>query len=361
MHTALQEKLNDGLTKERGGRHGGKGHEFQRYWALCHILKIDLELDDYLVLLEFIEDVAILNNENAPDKVDLFQLKKKDTNSNWTKAALTSSTKGQLSILAKLFESQKVLPDIAATIAFVSNAPVSIPLKSKLDSTHLPNFEAIDIDSALLNDLQKSIASELKVDTSEIQWDKLSFIKSPLSLNDLENHAQGHVVSYLSNKYPDHNARADVFFRLLYGEIKIRATATEDAATFEELRKTRGISKTELASMLTRVIARKPIMDLLEEAINEMASEGVPYVDRAAIKAAGRRFTVDRVSTSNFLLFSLEQEVDKQKAKIPSHLITRWEVANWIYDELKTAQNWLNYSALEKPYIIALIIYSISQ
>lgn len=361
MPSALREKLNDGLTKERGGRHGGKGHEFQRYWALCHLLKIDLELNDYLVLLEFIEDVAILNNENTPDKIQLFQLKKKDTNSSWTKASLTSTPSGKLSILAKLFASQKVASDSSTTIAFVSNAPISLALKSELNSTHLPNFEAIDIDSTLLIELQKNIASELKVDVSEIQWDKLSFVKSPLSLNDLENHAQGHVVSYLSQKHPDHNARADVFFRLLYGEIKIRATVTEDAATFEELRKSRGISKAELASMLSRVIARKPVMEILGEAINEMASEGVPFIDRETIKVAGRRYTVDRVSQSSLLLTSLEQEIDKQKPNIPNNLITRWAVANWLYDELIISANWHNYSALDKPYVLALILFNISQ
>lgn len=361
MQPALQEQLNDGLTKERGGRHGGKGHEFQRYWALCHLLKVDLERNDYVMLLEFIEDVAILNNDNAPDKIELFQLKKKDGNSNWTKTALANPPKDKLSILAKLFESQKIAPAPSATIVFVSNAPVSLTLTSKLDSTHLPSFEAVDVDLPLLGELQKGIASELKVDVSEIQWDKLSFVKSPLSLNDLENHAQGHVVSYLGLKHPDHNARADVFFRLLYGEIKIRATVTEDAATFEDLRKMRGISKAQLASMLAQVIARKPVMDILGEAIDEMASESVSYVERETIKAAGRRFTVDRVSQSNSLLISLEQEVGKQKTKIPHHLVTKWQVANWIYDELKILPNWHTYSVLEKPYIIAVIIYGISQ
>lgn len=73
----FHDHLNDSLTKERGGRHGGKGHEFQRYWALCHLLKLDLEQDDYLLLIEFIEDVAVLDTAVTPTKLNLFQIKKK--------------------------------------------------------------------------------------------------------------------------------------------------------------------------------------------------------------------------------------------------------------------------------------------
>jgi hypothetical protein len=361
MQLALENKLNDELTKERGGRHGGKGHEFQRYWALCHLLKVDLERDDYLVLFEFIEDVAVLNNESKPEKIEFFQLKKKDGNSIWTKTALAKPPKGKLSILAKLFESRNISPDASATISFVSNSPVALSLKSKLDSKNLPSFEAIDVDASILDQLQKDIATELKVDADKIQWDKLSFVKSPLSLNDLETHAQGHVVSYLSSKYPDHNARADVFFRLLYGEIKIRATSTEDAATFEELKKLRGISKSQISSMLTQVIARKPVMDVILDALEDAVSEGVPYVEREAIKAAGKRFTVDRISQSNLQLITLEQAVAEQKTKLPSDLITKWQVVVWIYKQLTEQHDWNSYAALEKPYILALIIYGVSE
>ncbi len=361
MQLALEKKLNDELTKERGGRHGGKGHEFQRYWALCHLLKIDLERDNYLVLLEFIEDVAVLNNESNPEKIEFFQLKKKDGNSSWTKTALAKPSKDKLSILAKLFESRNISPDTSATISFVSNSPVALTLKNKLDSTHLPTFEAIDVDASILDPLQKDIATELQVEPDKIQWDKLSFIKSPLSLNDLENHALGHVVTYLGSKYPDHNARADIFFRLLYGEIKIRATSTEDANTFEDLKKLRGISKSQMTSMLAQVIARKPVMDVILNVLEASVSEGVPFVEREAIKVAGRRFTVDRINQSNLLLVALEQAVIKHKNELPDNLVTTWQVVTWIYNQLIIMPNWNNYSALGKPYILALIIYGISE
>ena len=101
----FHENLNDSLTKERGGRHGGKGHEFQRYWALCHLLELDLEQDDYLLLIEFIEDVAVLDTAIAPKRLDLFQIKKKEgaVGAKWTKTTLAKPTKVGVSILAKLF------------------------------------------------------------------------------------------------------------------------------------------------------------------------------------------------------------------------------------------------------------------
>jgi len=113
----FHENLNDSLTKDRGGRHGGKGHEFQRYWALRHLLKLDLERDDYLLLIEFIEDVAVLNTAIAPTGLDLYQIKKKEgaIGAKWTKATLSKPPKDGMSILAKLYESKRISPDSGAS------------------------------------------------------------------------------------------------------------------------------------------------------------------------------------------------------------------------------------------------------
>lgn len=85
----FHENLNDSLINRAGGRHGAKDHEFQRYRTLCHLLKLDLEQDDYLLLIEFIEDVAVLNTKYAPTELDRFQIKKKEGTAKWTKTALT--------------------------------------------------------------------------------------------------------------------------------------------------------------------------------------------------------------------------------------------------------------------------------
>jgi hypothetical protein len=358
---AFHEQLTDKLTKERGGRHGGKGHEFHRYWALCHLLQVDLAQNDYVLLIEFIEDVAVLNAEHTPTALDLFQLKKKDGGANWTKAKLSKPQKDSPSVLAKLFESQKAVPHGNAAIAFVSNAPVSLSLASELDSTQQAEFSAADLADSLKTELQAAIATELACTPEEIKLDTLRFIQTPLALNDLETHANGRVATYLAQKFPEHSARADVFCKALYAELTVRATNTQEVSSFADLCKMRGIGKSQFNEMLAITLSRKPASEVMDAAVNSLTQEGVSFTERSGIKAAGRRYIVERIGQTNLALTALEQQIAFHRGNLPSHLITSWQVTNWIYEQLRQSNDWHYFAALNKPYVLAAILYWINQ
>ena len=359
----FHENLNDSLTKERGGRHGGKGHEFQRYWALCHLLKLDLDRDDYLLLIEFIEDVAVLNSAIAPTGLDLFQIKKKEgaTGAKWTKTTLSKPPKDGMSILAKLYESKRISPDSNASIAFVSNAPVDLTLHDGTVSTDLEQFSASNIEKDLKESLQKSIAGELSCTAQEIEFGSLSFIKSPLAMDDLESHAIGKVSSFLGQKFPEHSARADVFCKALYGELKIRATSTQDAATFEELCKIRGIAKSQFNEMLATTLARKPDGEIIDAAIAALVQESVPFVDRNKVKDGARRYLIDKAGKGGAIVAALEQAIEQLIPAIPGNLVASWDVANWIEGEIATTTQASTFIMLDKHYLLAAALYRINQ
>ncbi len=360
---AFHENLTDSLTKERGGRHGGKGHEFQRYWALCHLLKLDVERSDYILLVEFIEDVAVLNSANAPTELDLFQIKKKEgaVGAKWTKTTLSKPPKDGVSILAKLYESKRVVPEAKASIAFVSNAPVEFPLHDGTSSTEREHFCAAEIEATLKDTLQKSIAGELKCDEQDIEFGALTFLKSPLAMDDLENHAIGRVSSYLGEKFPTHGARADVFCKALYGELKIRATSTQEAASFEELCQIRGIAKSQFDTMLATTLARKPDSEIIDAAISGLTQEKVPFTERTKVKEAARRYLIDKAGKGGAILASLEQSINRHIESIPTDLVTSWDVANWIENQITTSGQATTFSMLDKPYLLAAILYRINQ
>ena len=360
---SFHENLNDSLTKERGGRHGGKGHEFQRYWALCHLLKLDLEQDDYLLLIEFIEDVAVLNTAIAPTELNLFQIKKKEgaVGAKWTKTTLAKPPKEGVSILAKLFESKRISPYSKASIAFVSNAPVDLTLHDGRESIEHERFSGNDMEKALQQSLQKSIAGELKCSEGDIELGALTFIKSHLAMDDLENHSIGKVSSYLGTKFPEHGARADVFCKALYGELKIRATSTQDASTFEELCLIRGIAKSQFNEMLATTLARKPDSEIIDAAIAGLVQESVPFVDRNKVKDGARRYLIDKAGRGGAVVAMLEQSIELLMPAIPNTLISSWDVANWIENEISASAQSTTFSILDKHYLLAAILFRINQ
>lgn len=354
---ALTNKLNDSLTKEKGGRHGGKGHEFQRYWALCHLLQVDSN-PNFLLLLEFIEDVAVMNCEFTPDQIELFQVKKKEGKSTaWTKTTLGKPPKESKSIIAKLHESKSIIENETSSIAFVSNCPIDLKLASGNDSSDLFEFTASQIDNSLLLELKSSVAKELGEEVSKIDFSKLKFIKSTLAMDDLENHSIGKVSAFLAAKFPDHSHRADVLCRALYCEIKVKATSTEEASNFDELKKIRGISKSQFSNMVGQTLSRKSDTDRINEFIAILAQENVPYVQRQAIKMASNRFVVDKAGKGNNLLLRLQNHVENLLKLLPNNLVSTWDVANWIVEQILAQKDSSDFSILERDYMIAATLF----
>ncbi|KVD94049.1 hypothetical protein WS63_05125 [Burkholderia stagnalis] len=358
----LQAKLNDSITKERGGRHGGKGHEFQRYWALCYILQLDLEKDDWVVLLEFIEDIAVLDSESAPSCIDLFQLKKKEgTSTKWTQTALSKKPKEGKSILAKLFESRNVIRDNTRSIAFVSNAPVELELSSDDSSIEKTEFSGSELSPAVQSLLQTTIAAELGCDKKLVDFAALTFVRSPLAMDDLESHAIGRVSKYLATKFPDHGARADVFCKALYSEIKVKATETQESSSYGDLTKLRGISKAQFAGMLHLTLSRKSDADVVDEIITGLTSEKVPFITRSAIKASAQRFLIDKAGRSSTLTEQLVDAVEPYKTGYPVGLETMWEIANWIADQVSTIPPFKESGVFDRNYLLAVVLYGLNR
>lgn len=357
---AFHDKLTDQLTKERGGRHGAKGHDFQRYWALCHLLRLDLERNDFVVLFEFIEDVAVLDAEITPTKIELFQIKKKGGSATWKISSLFKAPKEGKSIVAKLYESRATSPDRKAKIAFVSNAPVEAKLSNGVVSTTLAEFSATSLEDSVRDSLVKAVSTELGCDESDVEVEALSFSKSSLAMDDLETHAVGVVSSYLATKDPDHAARSDVFCKALYGEIAIRSTVTLDSDTFEALRKSRGISKAQLSSMLATTLSRKPAREILESAISGLASANVSFVERSRLKDAARRYLIGRSGRDASIVAALEQDISHLLASVPGDLVSLWDVANWIADEINASSHSSRYDHLGRDYVISAILLRLS-
>lgn len=358
---AFHEKINDSLTKERGGRHGGKGHEFQRYWALCHLLKLDLKKNDYVLLMEFIEDVAVLDTAINPTELDLYQIKKKEGFAKWTKATLANPRKDSISIIANLYKSRRITPNGQASIAFVSNAPIELTLKDGSTSTNREQFCANEIEVTLITSLQQSIAKELQCDEQDIELGALHFIKDSLSMDDLENHAIGRTASYLGTKFPAHCTRADVFCKALYGEIKIRATSTQHASSTDELCKLRGISKSQFDSMVGATLAKKSYSEIMEAAIANLVQEHVVFTVRTQIREASRRYLIDKVGIGGTIVALLEQAIEQNYLNVPKSLVTSWDVANWIANAILASTQASAFTMLDNEYLLAAILYRINQ
>ncbi|WP_343552667.1 dsDNA nuclease domain-containing protein [Pantoea sp.] len=193
IDTIMLEAFRDYEGDENGGTHAFRGFSFQVWWAVAEALTRYKSDEDYAVILEWQQDVAIINSSTSPDKIHFIQLKKNESSFSWTVPSLikadtdnddksnTSPTKPQFkratakslknySILSKLYFHRKRF-DVCKNVRleFISNSTFSyendkvkvnndevllhglpVEVKEKITSSlikqlGLPQDEAIDL------------------------------------------------------------------------------------------------------------------------------------------------------------------------------------------------------------------------
>src|SRR5690606_14716457 len=90
--------LSDALMKlsqrETGGIVGSDRYDYQKDWGLCKILELHATGLNYVVLFEFHEDIAVLNDPAQPTRVAFYQVKT-DSKKKWTVQRLIARKKGR--------------------------------------------------------------------------------------------------------------------------------------------------------------------------------------------------------------------------------------------------------------------------
>jgi Cap4 dsDNA endonuclease len=80
---------------EIGGRHAIRGFSFQVWHAVLEALRAHRTGDDYAVVLEWQQDIAILDSSDAPTGARFVQLKKHEASTHWKLNHLIASPKGK--------------------------------------------------------------------------------------------------------------------------------------------------------------------------------------------------------------------------------------------------------------------------
>lgn len=88
IEKVISDLFRDFSGDETGGRHAIRGFTFQIWNAVLEALREHAKGSDYAVVMEWQQDVAILDSPSAPSKVRFIQLKKHETSVVWTLASL---------------------------------------------------------------------------------------------------------------------------------------------------------------------------------------------------------------------------------------------------------------------------------
>lgn len=244
-----QIESNDDLH-DYGGPHANKGNDFARFWLISELIKLKQQgVNDYVFLLEYVQDVARLDALENPSSIILYQLKKKD-NSPWTPGTLSGLTNKRPNIdykfpIPKLLCSVLAFKELDASAEFVSNARFSVKLASGQSSTALDYLNLNEISTEHKVSIKDGIAGLHAINPTEVPIDKITLRHVSIQIDDMRVHVIGLVYMFLKQISLEHAGQAESFVDALFVKLSSASRHTSKCATWDELLKKRGYGKNQ--------------------------------------------------------------------------------------------------------------------
>ncbi len=293
---------------ETGGAHSLKGSEFQKNWAIVEMFSLyqDANRQDFMLLFEAIQDVAVLDSATAPKSIEVVQVKKKDRGE-WTWGALTNlhappgpakvngrrpAVKGKplsgvsASPVGKLFSSLAALTELDASGRFVSNAGCSIDLEAggtaaaaekALCSELAPHFR--DLLQSALDTVGKT--HHVAADLSRLRLDKVD-----ISVNDPSGNSLAAAFRYLSSHSPNHAGQAGAFVDSILVKLGPLGTNTSKYSTVDELIQKQVFGRAQFRSALADLAQTPDLQVYLNDWLEDARNTGLPLMEMTRIRSA---------------------------------------------------------------------------
>lgn len=232
---------------ERGGEIAQRGFDYQTCWALSQMLEYELNGKNYVFIFEYHDDVVIIDDEIAPQKLTFAQVKTRENH--WTAYSLSCVTKQKpISIIGKLFLHQKNFAQYTPKLLFVTNASFNLCDESGGKTC----FNASEVKNEHQLRFKKAIREQVDLDESKVDLATMEFIQSPLSLDDHITHLKGKLCNFISKKFGNNtNLSINALTSLLEQECRNKSKAkSADIKTFSDLITKKGFSSKALNSAL---------------------------------------------------------------------------------------------------------------
>jgi len=309
LQKVLTDLFHDFEGDEIGGRHAIKGFSFQVWLAVLEALRAHRKPDDYAVVLEWQQDIALLNSSTAPTTVRFVQLKKNESTLKWTlssllavasaedndatadtqdDAAATPATgkgktsnkrkKPKASILAKLYVHRRRFADLTkAGLVFASDAPFEVP-KAVGGTSMVSGIPLNTLPVPARNNIEEKIRAQLDVPTGEaIDLDDFELLVTDCPVVDPHKFVAGECAEMQLATGLELSGKATLLAVLVIASyVNLRAASTRHAKNFDELLQ-RAVTRAEVTGYLAAANDQAvPTSDHVQSVIARFNAEIAP-------------------------------------------------------------------------------------
>lgn len=219
---------------------------------------------DFLVMMDYIEDVAIISDPSQSSAIHLYQIKTKSSD----KQYLLSTVIGD-QWFQKLYSNALKYGAFLGSASVVCNTDIVISL-SKSKTEIFPNSKTAMDDTTIQKNIKKirtAIAKDQKIDESNVDLSKFYFVRSSLSTKGHKDEVEHQFQDFLFEQAVDLQvATAKSIFSLLYDELdkKFNQEISENCTDVQEIYATKGLRGKEIKELISCGLAIQiPTLDKL--------------------------------------------------------------------------------------------------
>lgn len=359
----LTEALIARPPRETSGARTASRYHFQQNWALCKLLELYSDDSEFLMLLDYHEDIVIFDHESSPEKADFFQIKTKDSGT-WTIAQLTKKKIGKdgillQSILEKLYSAHTLCGENARKLCFVSNQAVKLQLNNgKTTKEAVSECSFLAMSASEKEYIHKCIEGDNPSVSDFVGLNKITTHRTSLSLDDHETHTKGHLVKFFENLYPNKPIQTTAIYRALLDEIRQKTNDDKVYLDFSSLTKHKGISRSFFHKIIS--LAGEPSTKALwDTAEKYLVNEEIPVFMLTQLKKKFFEYALSRMDPLN-------EDIQKLSSSIRDRIYKYYEVLKHqglltyiiteIYNSIKSQNIARNY---DSNFIYAAAIYEV--
>lgn len=206
---------------------------------------------DYIILMDYIEDVAIIENPLEPSGIHLYQIKTKSTDKQY---ALTTVIKDEW--FQKLYKNALKYKGYVEEAAVVCNTDIVINQENVFSNTK--NRLSDMKEDVNVKKIVKAIAKDSNISEEDVDLSQFLFVKSNLSTKGHKEEVEHQFENFLLKE--DSNlqiATARAIFKILYDELdcKFNWELDENCSDIDEIFKMKGVNSIDINNVISTGLA----------------------------------------------------------------------------------------------------------
>ena len=314
--------------RENKGAETSEKYAYQYHWALCRIIDEQREQREYVLFMEYHEDVTLGNSLNAKTVEFEFNQVKNIKGSGYTSTSLIRKKKTEKnSVLGKLICSvnDKPFKDKITSINLVASCGFTYKMIN--EELNLDVISIGDLTNNSINELQLALNKELGISNLP---DNLCFITPDLEISNQQDVVIGRIARLVSHLYPKSSCDPQAIYRNLIDELNRKGMVTYDYKKWDRLLKNKALTSVAVSNAIITQV-NMPGRERLFDEVNYIASDlGLDYLANKRLRQSVNKIHLDVIGSPKASVLRLRELIYQAMLEIPD-------------DKKKNTKNFIDY------------------